>query len=187
MHARSFLSATPGGEAQHGGKPSPSAAGHEILQRDGIMKRSLWSAPARPTAVALSLVLGACGDSITQTPPTGEIVSMRVEVGPDILSAPAGLPDTLHLRPDPYGLGDPTRLSVQPVSAAGTELPPLSDFEITVTPADPTVVEFVQTGAWGGLLYRHLQATTSMVILLVEKSTGRTVLGPYSIPTTVEP
>jgi hypothetical protein len=162
-----------------------------------MMKNLARSAPGWAAVVALSLLFGGCDDSITQPLPTGEIVSLKMEIGPFekaayALSTSGLVPDTLRLGSDgwsPYygDPDDPTSLGVIPVPAEGTALPPLSDLQVGLTPTDTTVVSFIRTGAWGGLLYRKRQAITSVLLVLTEKSTGRTVLGPYSIPTMVEP
>lgn len=161
------------------------------------MKKLARSAPSGVLVVALSPLFGGCDDSIIQAPPTGEIVSLKVEIGPFektayALSASGVVPDTLRLGSDgwsPYygDPDDPTSIGVIPVPAEGTALPPLSDFEVGLTPTDTAVVSFVRTGAWGGLLYRKSRAITSVLVVLTEKSTGRIVLGPYSVPTVVEP
>jgi hypothetical protein len=158
------------------------------------------SRPAQPRSAlalivvaALSLCLNACGsDAIAPTPPlpTGDIVSLRLYIGPwrtEVIVS-GGTAAAVPLDPDPYGGGDdPTWLFVHPVPAKGTSLPSITDLEASVSPADTSALAFVRADAFSGLLYRKRRATVPVSLALVQKGTGRMVLGPYVLPFVVEP
>jgi hypothetical protein len=153
---------------------------------------------SRPWLIAIAGVslIGSGCDSTPMTPaePPGPVTAMRLRFGPNqtgvsvvtlnadgtVSGAPA------RLEEDYYSAGDPNWMESTLLNAAGSSLPWLADYELRATPADTTLLSFTPTSALEGLLVRKRSGGTSITFVLIEKSIGRVLLGPYQVPFIVE-